>query len=60
MSGKYITTTIRLAVLSGSKSKKTDYVKETIAVTGDHKMIWSKNNQTKATTLIRNEAALIC
>jgi hypothetical protein len=43
MRGKYITTSLKLAVLAGSKKHKT-IVNETKAVFHDHQIIWSKNS----------------
>jgi hypothetical protein len=41
MKGKYITTSLRLAVLSG-KDGASVLVDETKAITNDHTLIWSK------------------
>ena len=42
MKGKYITTSLRLAVLSGGNHGATVLVDETKAATHDHQLIWSK------------------
>ncbi|TDH28050.1 hypothetical protein EXU57_06195 [Segetibacter sp. 3557_3] len=50
MSGKFISTTIRLALLAGGKKqaginiRKTDEVKETKAMMQAHQILWSKYN----------------
>ena len=46
MKGKYITTSLLLAVLAGGKNGASVLVDETPAATGDHTLIWSKENQT--------------
>jgi hypothetical protein len=44
MRGKYITTSIRLAVLAGSKKTiKTKQVKETAAVINNYQPMWVRN-----------------
>ena len=42
MKGKYITTSLRLAVLSGGSHGASVLVDETKASTHDHQVIWSK------------------
>ena len=42
MKGKFITTNIRMAVLSGRKKSKLFEIKETIASTENSKAIWRK------------------
>jgi hypothetical protein len=42
MKGKYITTSLMLAILSGGKKGNTILVDETTASTKDHTLIWSK------------------
>ena len=42
MKGKYITTSLMLAVLSGGKAGNSILVDETTAVTDNHAVIWSK------------------
>ena len=44
MKGKYISTSLMLAVLAGSKEGSSVLVDETKATTNDHKLIWSKSN----------------
>jgi hypothetical protein len=61
MRGQYITTTIMMAALSGSKARKSTGVKETLAVTNDHKIIWSKNTNQKNTAVVsKTKATLAC
>ena len=43
MKGKFITTNIRIAVLSGRKKLQRIEIKETIAATDNSKTIWSKD-----------------
>jgi hypothetical protein len=43
MKGKFITTNIRMAALSGRKKLKRNEIKETIAVIDYAKTIWSKD-----------------
>ena len=43
MRGKFITTNIRIAVLSGRKKLQRIEIKETIAATDNSKTIWSKD-----------------
>jgi hypothetical protein len=42
MKGKYITTSLMLAVLAGGKAGNSVMVDETTATTKDHTLIWSK------------------
>ena len=42
MKGKYITTSLIIAVLSGGKNGPSVMFDETTAVTEDHTLIWSK------------------
>jgi hypothetical protein len=42
MKGKYISTSLMLAVLAGGKEGTTVLVHETPANTNDHQLIWSK------------------
>ncbi len=42
MKGKYITTSLMLAVLAGGKNGISVLVEETAAATQDHAVIWSK------------------
>ncbi len=42
MKGKYITTSLMLAVLAGGKAGTSVIVDETAASTKDHTLIWSK------------------
>jgi hypothetical protein len=42
MKGKYITTSLRLAVLSGGNHGASVLVDETKATTHNHQLIWSK------------------
>lgn len=52
MRGKYITTSLKLAVLAGSKKHRA-VLNETKAVTTDHKIIWAKTlAATKQTVLL--------
>lgn len=44
MKGKYISTSLMLAVLAGGKEGSSVLVDETKATTDDHKLIWSKSN----------------
>ena len=44
MKGKYISTSVMLAVLAGGKEGTSVLVDETKASTQDHKMIWTKTN----------------
>lgn len=44
MKGKYISTSLMLAVLAGGKEGSSVLVDETKATTADHKLIWSKSN----------------
>ena len=46
MQGKYITTILKLAVLAGSRQQKQTEVKETMAQTSSHRLIWSKELST--------------
>lgn len=46
MEGKYITTILKLAVLASSKQQKQFEVKETMAQTSQHRLIWSKELST--------------
>jgi len=46
MKGKYISTSLMLAVLAGGKDGNSLLVDETKATTLDHKTIWSKTNST--------------
>lgn len=45
MKGKYITTSVLLAVLSGGKNGISVLVDETPAATLDHTTIWTKSNK---------------
>ncbi len=47
MKGKYISTSLMLAVLAGGKEEPTILVQETKAITTDHRLIWRKleNNE---------------
>ena len=58
MRGKFITTTIMLAALSGGNNKKINNVDETVAATESHKIIWSKDLQTKTIVLTKVTEAL--
>jgi len=51
MKGKYITTSLMLAVLAGGKNGVSVLVDETTATTGDHTLIWSKENKNNKTAL---------
>ncbi|MDE3251686.1 MAG: hypothetical protein KGO92_02695 [Bacteroidota bacterium] len=42
MKGKYISTSLILAVLSGGKHQPTILVDEVMASTNDHQVIWTK------------------
>lgn len=44
MKGKYITTSLMLAVLAGGKNGISVLVDEAPAATADHTLIWSKEN----------------
>jgi hypothetical protein len=46
MKGRYITTSLMLAVLAGGKKGTTVLVDETTATTKDHMLIWSKTVST--------------
>jgi hypothetical protein len=59
MKGKYINTVIMMAALSGNRNKKAANEKETITSLNDHKIIWSKNGQSKATASAKSVAALL-
>lgn len=48
MKGKYITTSVLLAVWSGGKNGISVLVDETPATTLDHATIWTKNNKKSA------------
>ncbi len=48
MRGKYITTSVKLAVLSGSRKQQRPAVEEATASLSNHEIIWSK--QRKSTT----------
>jgi hypothetical protein len=45
MKGKYISTSLILAVLSGGKHQPTILVDEVMASTRDHAFIWTKNEK---------------
>lgn len=44
MKGKYISTSLMLAVLAGGKEGSSVLIEETKATTDDHKLIWSKSS----------------
>ena len=52
MRGKFITTSLKLAVLAGSRSKQM-IVKETNADLSEFEIIWTKKNEVKA-PLVKN------
>lgn len=53
MKGKYITTSLMLAVLAGGKNGISVLVDETPAATVDHALIWSKETQTAKQTALQ-------
>jgi hypothetical protein len=53
MKGKYITTSLMLAVLSGGKKEDTILVDETTASTKDHTLIWSKTVSTAKQAMVK-------
>lgn len=53
MKGKYITTSLMLAVLAGGKNGNSVLVDETPAATADHTLIWSKENKTAQQTTLQ-------
>ena len=55
MKGKYISTSLMLAVLAGGKDGNSMLVDETKATTLDHKMIWSKTNGAEKTVINKLE-----
>jgi hypothetical protein len=61
MKGKYINTVIMMAAMSGRKTRKSNVVKETLAIVNDHKIIWSKGYQPakKSASAYRSATALI-
>lgn len=59
MKGKYINTVIMMAALSGNRNKKAAIEKETITSLNDHKIIWSKDGQTKTTASNKSAVALL-
>lgn len=56
MKGRYITTSLMLAVLSESKKKSTVLVAETTASTKDHTLIWSKTVSTAKKAMLQMAA----
>jgi hypothetical protein len=56
MKGKYITTSLMLAVLSGGKKEDTIVVDETTASTKDHTLIWSKTVSTAKQAMLKMAA----
>ncbi len=59
MKGKFITTSLQLAVLAGKKRpvvniKNTEEVKETKALVQAHELLWSKYNQASKQSVITN------
>lgn len=61
MKGKYVNTVIMMAAKSGRRTTKAVNA-ETLAHTGDHKIIWSKNRQEAINRLerVRTQEALSC
>ncbi|GEM_PF-993387 len=55
MKGKYISTSLMLAVLAGGKEGSSLLVDETTASTNDHKLIWSKDDAVKNNTVLNIE-----
>lgn len=55
MKGKYISTSLMLAVLAGGKEDACLIVDETAASTNDHKLIWSKEDAVKNNTVLNIE-----
>jgi len=53
MKGKYITTSLRLAVLSGGNHGASVLVDETKASTDNHQLIWSKTVAAAKTTMAK-------
>lgn len=53
MKGKYITTSLMLAVLAGGKAGNSVIVDETTASTMDHTMIWSKTVATAKANMLQ-------
>lgn len=56
MKGRYITTSLMLAVLSESKKASTVLVAETAASTKDHTLIWSKTVATAKKAMLQMAA----
>jgi hypothetical protein len=52
MKGKYITTSLRLAVLADVKNRRDVIVAETPASTKDHTLIWSKTVSAAKRTML--------
>lgn len=55
MKGKYISTSLMLAVLAGGKEGSSVLVDETTASTVDHKLIWSKDEAVKNSVVLNIE-----
>jgi hypothetical protein len=55
MKGKYITTSLRLAVLSGGTHGTTVLVDEIKATTLDHQLIWSKTVAAAKMTMMETQ-----
>lgn len=57
MKGKYITTSLIIAVLSGGKNGPSVLFDETAAVTEDHTLIWSKTVNAVKTAMNKQQPA---
>lgn len=55
MKGKYITTSLIIAVLSGGKNGPSVLFDETTAITQDHTLIWSKTVTAVKTAINRQQ-----
>lgn len=53
MKGKYITTSLMLAVMAAAKNQSTILVEETTASTNDHTLIWSKTVSTAKKAMLK-------
>ena len=55
MKGKYISTSLMLAVLAGGKEGTSVLVNETKATTHDHRVIWTKANDSEKSITTKAE-----